>query len=179
MNNLKPCPFCGGEAELCYGPGLGTDSCRGYTLQASCNECCAKSPGLWQEKKPEPDDAIWKDAADEWNWRPGEESLKQLWSSNLDIIGGELNKQLVEARARLAVLERAHDSTIEEQAALCAEGQSITELVAAKDKLIEQMRDALKAIDAIGSEKGDASRDDALRCFSIARAALAAERTKL
>ena len=45
-----------------------------------------------------------------------------------------------------------------------------------KDALIEQMREALKAIDAIGSEKGDASRDDALRCFSIARAALAAER---
>ena len=57
------------------------------------------------------------------------ERLKQLWSCN---------------RARLAVLERAHDSTIEEQASLCAEGQSITELVAAKDKLIEQMREALK-----------------------------------
>ena len=54
------------------------------------------------------------------------------------------------ARARffayktLAVIERAHDSTIEEQAALCSEGQSITELVAAKDALIEQMREALE-----------------------------------
>jgi hypothetical protein len=57
---------------LCYGPGLGTDSCRGYTLYASCNECGAKSPGLWQEKKPEPDDQSWKDAADDWNSRPGE-----------------------------------------------------------------------------------------------------------
>jgi hypothetical protein len=57
---------------LCYGPGLGTDSCRGYTLYASCNECGAKSPGMWREKKPEPDDQSWKDAADEWNWRPGE-----------------------------------------------------------------------------------------------------------
>lgn len=72
MSNLKPCPFCGGEAELCYGPGLGTDSCRGYTLLASCNECGAKSPSLWQEKKPESDDQSWKDAADEWNCRPGE-----------------------------------------------------------------------------------------------------------
>jgi rRNA maturation protein Nop10 len=69
---LKPCPFCGGKAELCYAPGLGTDSCRGYTLQASCNECGATSPGLWQEKKPEPNDQLWKDAADEWNHRPGE-----------------------------------------------------------------------------------------------------------
>lgn len=72
MSKLKPCPFCGGEAELCYGPGLGTDSCRGYTLYAGCNECGAKSPGLWQEKKPEPSDPIWKDTADEWNYRPGE-----------------------------------------------------------------------------------------------------------
>ena len=69
---LKPCPFCGGEAELCYGPGLGTASCRGYALYASCNDCGAKSPGLWQEKKPEPNDLLWKDAADEWNNRSGE-----------------------------------------------------------------------------------------------------------
>jgi Lar family restriction alleviation protein len=101
MTNLKPCPFCGGEAELCYGPGLGTDSCRGYTLYASCNECGAKSPGLWQEKKPKPNDQSWKDAADDWNSRPGEEALKQLWSSNLDIINRELNKQYIEARAEI------------------------------------------------------------------------------
>jgi len=41
-------------------------------------------------------------------------------------------------------LERIVDEMTEEQAALCAEGQSITELVAAKDKLIEQMREALE-----------------------------------
>jgi hypothetical protein len=72
MSDLKPCPFCGCDAELCYGPGLGTDSCRGYTLYASCSECSAKSPGLWQEKKPEPSDPIWDDVAEEWNCRPGE-----------------------------------------------------------------------------------------------------------
>jgi hypothetical protein len=33
-----------------------------------------------------------------------------------------------------------------EQAALCAEDQSITELVASKDKLIEQMRNVLKSV---------------------------------
>ncbi len=107
MNNLKPCPFCGGEAELCYGPGLGTDSCRGYTLYASCNECGAKSPGLWQEKKPEPNDQNWKDAADDWNSRPGEEALKQLWSSNLDTINRELNKQLAEITRQRNVYKKA------------------------------------------------------------------------
>ena len=148
MNNLKPCPFCGGEAELCYGPGLGTDSCRGYTLQASCNECCAKSPGLWQERRPEPDDAIWKDAADEWNWRPGEEALKQLWSSNLDIIGGELNKQLAEARAEI---ER-------------------------KNALIEQMREALKSAEVV-IDFYEANNEGAGRGIGkMVKAALSAER---
>jgi hypothetical protein len=42
--------------------------------------------------------------------------------------------------------------------------------------LIEQMREALKAIDGIGREAGNARREDALRCFAIAAAALAAER---
>lgn len=45
-----------------------------------------------------------------------------------------------------------------------------------KDKLVEQMREALKAIDGIGREAGNARREDALRCFAIAAAALAAER---
>jgi len=58
----------------------------------------------------------------------------------------QLKAELAEARARLAVIERAHDSTIEEQAALCSEGQSITELVAAKDALIEQLKLALKTL---------------------------------
>jgi aspartate oxidase len=44
-----------------------------------------------------------------------------------------------------------------------------------KDKLIEQMREALKAIDGIGREAGNARREDALRCFAIAAAALASE----
>lgn len=48
--------------------------------------------------------------------------------------------------------------------------------IARKDGLIEQMREALKAIDGIGREAGNARREDALRCFAIAAAALAAER---
>ena len=62
----------------------------------------------------------------------------------------ELRKQLADARAEIerlrarnAILDNAIAEVTEEQAALCAEGQTITELVAAKDKLIEQMRDAI------------------------------------
>ena len=46
------------------------------------------------------------------------ERLKQLWSCNLDIIGGELNKQLVDARAEIG----------------------------RKNRWIEQMREALENI---------------------------------
>ena len=65
----------------------------------------------------------------------------------------ELQKQLSEARAEIerlrarnAMLDNAIAEMTEEQAALCAEGQTITELVAAKNKLIEQMRTALQAV---------------------------------
>lgn len=64
----------------------------------------------------------------------------------------ELRKQLADARAEIerlrarnAILDNAIAEVTEEQAALCAEGQTITELVAAKDKLIEQMRDGLES----------------------------------
>ena len=47
--------------------------------------------------------------------------------------------------------------------------------IESKNRLVEQMREALKAIDGIGREAGNARREDALRCFAIAAAALAAE----
>jgi chromosome segregation ATPase len=62
------------------------------------------------------------------------------------------DRRLAEARARIDHLERIIDEMTEEQAALCAEGQTITELVAAKDKLIEQMREALRLADDLIDE---------------------------
>ena len=200
MRTLKPCPFCGGEAELCYGPGLGTDSCRGYTLQAGCNDCGAKSPGLWQEKKPELNDQLWKDAADEWNYRPGETAetcgiaycehypeglpvcAKCREESTLahDKACAELadkDKQLAEARAEILRIKHcesaasdmlaAREALIEQQRAeierlknehensldkaknyMLELSGTITKQAGelfAKNKLIEQMREALKA----------------------------------
>lgn len=104
------------------------------------------------------------------------ETVEVEFAQELESELADKEKQLAEARARIDHLERIVDEMTEEQAALCAEGQSITELVAAKDKLIEQMREALKAIDGIGREAGNARREDALRCLAIAAAALAAER---
>ena len=92
----------------------------------------------------------------------------------------QLETELAEARAEIERLrqELRDNSTLAARQIVPAEMlvDDLTAEIERKDKLIEQMLEALKAIDAIGSEKGDASRDDALRCFSIARAALAAER---
>ena len=81
----------------------------------------------------------------------------------------QLETELADARAEIERLKLVSQN---QETVIAAQRRSAK----AKNALIEQMREALEAIDAIGSEKGDASRDDALRCFSIARAALAAER---
>ncbi len=63
------------------------------------------------------------------------------------------DRQLAEARAEIErlrsrnkILDTAIDEMTEEQAALCAEDQTITELVAAKDKLIKQMGRAMEKV---------------------------------
>lgn len=134
MNNLKPCPFCGREAELCYMPALW-----GYALYASCKGCDAKSSRNWQEKEPRLGDAEWKVAADQWNHRPGEEALRKLWSSNLDIINKELNKQLADARAEI---ERLKLISQNQETVIAAQRRSAK----AKNELIERMREALSLV---------------------------------
>lgn len=73
-----------------------------------------------------------------------ERAVKWIYSAQEAIDKcNKLERELAEARARIDHLERVVDEMQNEQALICAEGQSITELVAAKDKLIEQMRKAL------------------------------------
>ena len=89
------------------------------------------------------------------------------------------DKQLAEAKAEIERLKSEHEDALRraKDNAVSLSG-AVTEYaneLLAKDKLIEQMREALKAIDKIGREAGNARREDALRCFSIAAAALAAE----
>lgn len=118
-----------------------------------------------------------------------EEEIVALCDRLKRVNGGELGKQLAEARARIDILERAYNDLIEEQAAICAEGQSIAELVAAKDKqlaearaeiesknrLVEQMREALgDAFDHI-CPNGDPLDARELEVCNKIEAALAAE----
>jgi len=154
MSKLKPCPFCGGGAELCYGPGLGTDSCRGYTLYASCNECIAKSPGLWQEKKPEPNDQSWKDAADEWNSRPGEPDLENCgvaycehYPEGLPVCSKCREESTLAHDKACALLAEARaeiELKNEELDMFLAEQQAMGEIIERKERLIERMREALR-----------------------------------
>ncbi len=89
----------------------------------------------------------------------------------------QLETELADARAEIERLKGVIISQITPEPLVLSSYSATTEPAKdERDKLIEQMREALKAIDSIGSEKGDASRDAALRCFSIARAALTAER---
>jgi chromosome segregation ATPase len=80
-----------------------------------------------------------------------------------------LQRRVHEARAEIKLKNEELDMFLAEQ-------QAMGEIIERKGKLIEQMREALKAIDGIGREAGNARREDALRCFAIAAAALAAER---
>ena len=97
----------------------------------------------------------------------------------------QLKESLAEARAEIErlrsrnkILDTAIAEMTEEQAALCAEEQSITELVATKNKLIEQMREALtEALQSADSEweNKNLGHDWKYACEQM-RAALAAER---
>lgn len=167
MSDLKPCPFCGGDAKLCYGPGLGTDSCRGYTLYAGCNECGAKSPGLWQEKRPEPDDQNWKDAADEWNSRPGEPDME-----NCGVACCEHHREGLPY-----CVECAEESTLAHDKA-CAELAEARAEIERKDRLIEQMGRAMEKVIANYRVNLRDLTDFENKQVATLEAALAAERTE-
>ena len=76
------------------------------------------------------------------------ERLKQLWSCNLDIIGGELNKQLVEARAEIEALKRVNVALNEEIKIQRAYVAGRDNTIERKERLIEQMREALQMVRA-------------------------------
>jgi len=57
-----------------------------------------------------------------------------------------LRAEIEHLKARNVILESAISDITEEQSALCAEGQSTTELVAERDKLIEQMREEISRL---------------------------------
>lgn len=110
------------------------------------------------------------------------ERLKQLWSCNLDIIGGELNKQLADAKAEIERLKSEHEDSLRraKDNAVSLSG-TVTEQAGellAKDKLIEQMREALASADNLIDEYAAdyEHRDNVDEIREEIKAALAAER---
>jgi hypothetical protein len=106
---------------------------------------------LWRQAHNQPN--VWPDLGELIGWLMSVITQTEQQVADLERDVGILEadrepliKELAGARARADHLERIVDEMVEEQAALCAEDQSITELVVHKDKLIEQMRDALKAL---------------------------------
>ena len=104
-------------------------------------------------------------------WKSRCEALTEL-AESLEAELADKDKQLAEARAEVERL-KGGDILAEEYASQLSMERKI---FAKQVGLIEQMREALRAIDGIGRESGNARREDALRCFAIAAAALAAER---
>ena len=129
MNSLKPCPFCGGEAELCYMPALW-----GYALYVSCKGCDAKSPRNWQEKEPKLGDTEWKVAADQWNHRPGEA---------VETCGKAYCEHNPEG---LPVCSECREASTLAHDIACAKLAEARDEIEGKNALIEQMREALALI---------------------------------
>lgn len=90
------------------------------------------------------------------------EQLKQLWSCNLDIIGGELNKQLAEARAIVAQQKKTFVAALQNATAISASQLRIAEQLksesspemleserAANATLTEELEKALAEIEAL------------------------------
>lgn len=76
--------------------------------------------------------------------------------------------ELVEALARIGFLDHTIDAMNNELAELCPEGQSVVELIAAKDELIKQLCKGLEAVIRVADRDTDE--------FTMAKAALLAAR---
>lgn len=68
--NLKPCPFCGGAAELdCSGDGDFSYIFNGYA-NVRCSKCEARSEVVWiGSVTAEESDVLVQEAIDKWNTR--------------------------------------------------------------------------------------------------------------
>lgn len=75
MSELKLCPFCGGEAEMC--PGV--DRIMGKYWYIRCKKCYSRGSGIYEssrELEPQEEYAAitraWEKAIEAWNRRVGE-----------------------------------------------------------------------------------------------------------
>ena len=75
LKPLKPCPFCGGEAEICTDVGI-----MGKFWFIRCKKCYSRGSGIYESgRKLEPQEehaaimGAWEKAIEAWNRRAGEQ----------------------------------------------------------------------------------------------------------
>lgn len=121
IHELKPCPFCGGSGEIhlsCIGGFI-------YEAYVSCVECGCKRPSSHYEHKAFMPEHIAK-AVENWNTRPELAEAR----AEIERLKQELRDNSTQAARQIVPAEMALDD-------------ATAELVR-KDKLIEQMREALR-----------------------------------
>lgn len=76
MNDLKPCPFCGGKAEICSD----VNRIMGKFWYIRCKKCYCRGSGIYESgRKLEPQEeyaaiiGAWEKAIESWNRRAGEQ----------------------------------------------------------------------------------------------------------
>lgn len=69
MDNLKRCPFCGGEAEAVYRYNRYK---RVWFSFVRCTICSATGHSYAQDTAPDDDDPVWEKVAGAWNMRTPE-----------------------------------------------------------------------------------------------------------
>jgi len=79
MTELKPCPFCGGEAHL-----RDWEDGEGFRYQVICQECEGSSDEYYADSGQTIHAEI--DATDRWNTRPKEEQLQQALRDALVVL---------------------------------------------------------------------------------------------
>ncbi len=75
MDELKKCPFCGGEAEMCNS----MDKLLGKFWYIRCKKCYSRGSGIYESgRNLEPEEeyaaikGAWENAIEAWNKRVGE-----------------------------------------------------------------------------------------------------------
>jgi Lar family restriction alleviation protein len=122
MSELKPCPFCGGEAELQYPEEMGDN--RGTVM---CTKCYASTS----------DKENWKDAIEAWNTRTSPEvdhsGAYNKLAIDIDVLRERFNDKCKEALVK--------DKTIQSQQAEIEQWKANHADVVARNRILSQRED--------------------------------------
>lgn len=76
MDELKPCPFCGGKAEY-KRTAIKTNGCWTDVVCVRCTICDSRTGRVLYNAKKHPNCEEYEEAAEAWNKRIGEKQMKE------------------------------------------------------------------------------------------------------